>query len=135
MGVRPGLLFLRTYCPTFNTYYAPNTTISADPCEPGNLGTARVYEVSTRTGEAVQNFDSTNDNDPFTNTRATNAYGERLLRSDRVMTLGSGIPSGVVMIITGGGDVTALVGCGGSLCNPPPLRQGNTFRVYWRRKF
>ena len=128
-ALAPALAFQDVYYTT----YAPNTTLSADPCAAGNLGTARVYEVSTRTGEAVQNFDSSNDSYSITNTRATKAYGQVLLRSDRVMTLGSGIPSGVVMIITGGGDVTALVGCGGSLCNPPPLRQGNTIRVYWKR--
>ncbi|HLB03156.1 MAG TPA: PilC/PilY family type IV pilus protein, partial [Nitrospiria bacterium] len=117
----------------YYTTYTPNTTVLADPCTPASQVTGRLYEVSNKTGEAVQNLDASNDSYIITNTRATNAYGEVLLREDRVMTLGSGIPSGVVMIITAGGDVTALVGCGGSLCNPPPLRHGNTFRVYWKR--
>ncbi len=116
----------------YYTTYAPNTT-SPDPCVSGNLGTARVYIVNYKTGEAVFNFDTSNDSTTTTNARAKNAAGKVLLRSDRVETLGSGIPSGVVLVLTSGGDVVALVGCGGALCTPPPPLTTTTVPLYWRK--
>ena len=68
----------------------------------------------------MYNYDTTNDNLTVTNTRATNVGGDILQRSDRKGSehLGTGIPSGVVAVITTSG-VTAFVGCGGALCQPP----------------
>ena len=40
----------------FFSTYTPNATTSVDPCNPGNLGTSRLYAVNYRTGEAVLNF-------------------------------------------------------------------------------
>jgi type IV pilus assembly protein PilY1 len=116
----------------FYTTYAPDITVTTDPCNPGNLGTARAYLLSIKAGEAVFNFDTGNDGLSPSNSRATNDSGEVLQRSDRVMTLGYGIPSGVVLVIKAGGDVLALVGCGGALCAPPPPSAGNTFGLYWK---
>ena len=93
---------------------------------------ARLYLVSNKTGEAVKNFDTSNDASSNTNTRATNRDGDILMASDRVMTLGKGIPSGVVLAMSAGGDVTALVGCGGSLCAPPAPTSPNTIPIYWK---
>jgi type IV pilus assembly protein PilY1 len=123
----PALAFIEVY---FTTYAPP--TLSADPCTPANQTTARVYVVSNKTGEAVHNLDTSNDSTSTSNTRATNTDGDILMRSDRVMTLGRGIPSGVVLAITAAGDVTALVGCGGSLCAPPAPATPNTIPIYWR---
>jgi len=68
------------------TTYAPSTTVSADPCDVGNLGTARLYAVDYKTGSAIMNYDSTNDSDSSV-----------LRRSDRSLILGQGIPSEVVV--------------------------------------
>ncbi|HLB03276.1 MAG TPA: PilC/PilY family type IV pilus protein, partial [Nitrospiria bacterium] len=123
----PALAFTEVY---FTTYAPPLP--SADPCLPASQTTARVYVVNNKTGEAVHNLDTSNDSVSNTNTRAKNKDGDILMRSDRVMTLGIGIPSGVVLAITAEGDVTALVGCGGSLCAPPAPSTPNTIPIYWK---
>ncbi len=125
----PALAFRDIYYTT----YSPNLTPPPDPCTPGNLGTARVYIVNGATGEAVFNFDTSNDGYATTNTRATNSSGEILLQSDRVMTMGSGIPSGVVLVINSSGSLLALVGTGGALYTPPSPPGGDTIQIYWRR--
>jgi type IV pilus assembly protein PilY1 len=119
----------------FYTTYTPDAAVSADPCAPGNLGTARVYLVNNKTGEAVYNADTSNDSSysSITNTRAKGSSGDVLQRSDRSIALGSGIPSGVVLIITAEGGVTGMIGCGGSLCIPPSTGEGPTVPIYWRR--
>ncbi len=125
----PVLAFKETYYTT----YTPDASAAADPCAAGNLGSARVYVLNGVTGESVFNFDTLNDSTSTTNARAKNSAGQVLLRSDRVQTIRSGIPSGVVLVITADGNITALIGCGGALCTPPPPSDGNTFRLYWRR--
>jgi type IV pilus assembly protein PilY1 len=119
----------------FYTTYTPDPAAGADPCAPGNLGTARIYLVNNKTGEAVYNADTSNDSNysSITNTRAKGASGEVLQRSDRSIAMGSGIPSGVVLIITAEGNVTGLVGSGGALFIPPPTGEDNTIPIYWRR--
>jgi len=118
------------------TTYAPDTVVSSDPCAGGNLGTGRVYLMNYQTGEAVRNFDTTNDNQfntLKTNVRATPADGVVLLRSDRVQTMGSGIPSGVVPVTSKTGDTTVLVGCGGGICKQDTALSG-AGKIYWRQK-
>jgi type IV pilus assembly protein PilY1 len=119
----------------FYTTYTPDAAISADPCAPGNLGTARIYLVNNKTGEAVYNADTSNDSSysSVTNTRAQGQSGAVLQRSDRSIAMGSGIPSGVVLIITAQGNVTGLVGSGGALYIPPPTGEDNTIPIYWRK--
>lgn len=46
----------------YYTTYAPNLTANTDPCQPGNLGIGRMYAVNWDTGEAVINYDASNDN-------------------------------------------------------------------------
>jgi type IV pilus assembly protein PilY1 len=125
----PALTFFSAYFTT----YSPNIVASPDPCAPGNLGTGRIYVLNYKTGEAVVDYDSSNNGISTTNTRAMNASGQVLLRSDRVQTLGSGIPSGVVPIIQPGGEASILVGCGGGLCTPPSTSADTVVPLYWRR--
>ena len=124
----PALAFVEVYFTT----YAPVTTVVANPCSPASQTTARVYLVSNKTGEAVKNFDTSNDKTVTTNTRAKDSAVEILMASDRGMAMGSGIPSGVVLAITAGDEVTALMGCGGSLCAPPPPPAPSTIPIYWK---
>ena len=105
-----------------------------DPCVP-NRGTARVYAVNYLTGEAVFNYDTSNDSgySTETNKRALGNEGQILKRSDRFNTIGSGIPSGVVVIINAEGE-GALIGVGGGL-EIPEVKAGKTaIRLYWRDK-
>jgi type IV pilus assembly protein PilY1 len=116
------------------TTYAPNTTVAPDPCQPGNLGTARLYAVDYLTGEAVLNYDMTNDSTIIDNKRAKSTPGQVLVRSDRSVTLGSGIPSGVVLIINPNGGLKALIGVGGVIPGQNPKKGGSIVPLYWRQK-
>lgn len=116
------------------TTFAPNIDESLDPCLP-NRGTARVYALNYLTFEAVFNYNTNNDSTyaSETNQRAMGKEGEILKRSDRFNVVGSGIPSGVVVIISQSGE-SALIGVGGGL-DIPPVQLGKTsIRLYWREK-
>ena len=118
----------------YYTPYSPGEGESLDPCVP-NRGTARVYAVNYLTGEAVFNYDTSNDSgySTETNKRALGNEGQILKRSDRFNTIGSGIPSGVVVIINAEGE-GALIGVGGGL-EIPEVKAGKTaIRLYWRDK-
>ncbi len=93
----------------FYTTYAPLVG-QVSECEVGNLGVSRLYHLDFHTGEAVFNYDVTNDNDTSeTNQRAMGEDGVILKKSDRVRTLGEGIPSGIVTLIDAGGKVTMMI--------------------------
>jgi len=114
--------------------YAPDTALVTDPCQIGNLGTARIYVVDYQNGSAVMNFDTSNDSQFTTyktNTYATptSAGGNVLLRSDRLLKIGAGIPSGVVVT----GD-KVLIGCGGGICTTSTNVGGQVLPVYWRQR-
>lgn len=115
------------------TTYSPNVVVT-DPCDPGNLGVARIYAVDYKTGEAVINYDTSNDSSTIDNKRATSVQGQVLLRSDRVKTIGSGIPSGIVILIGAGGEQRALIGVGGHIANEAPKKGGSVIPLYWRKK-
>jgi type IV pilus assembly protein PilY1 len=123
-----------TFFSAYFTTYSPDAIVSPDACAQGNLGTGRIYVLNYKTGEAVVDYDTSNNSTPTTNTRAQKEVGGPvLLRSDRVQTLGSGIPSGVVPIIRPGGEASILVGCGGGLCAPPSESDDTVVPLYWRR--
>lgn len=98
----------------FFTTYTPNTVIVSDPCSPGNLGTSRLYVLNYLTGEAALNFASSNDNQAgsMANKRALDKDGKVILTEDRVSTLGSGIPSGITVILPQNGEISAMIGSG-----------------------
>jgi len=129
----PASVFARV---AYYTTFSPSSDEDEelDPCLP-NRGTARVYAVDYLTGEAVFNYDRSNDSgySTETNRRAQGKEGEILKRSDRFKIIGSGIPSGVVVIISPDGE-SALIGVGGGL-EIPPVQVGRTaIRLYWREK-
>ncbi|WP_027714762.1 pilus assembly protein [Desulfuromonas sp. TF] len=120
------------------TTYTPNSSLSVDPCEPGNLGVSRLYAVDYKTGEAVLNFanadtpDTNNDlEDTDNNRRALSKDGKVLRRDDREITLGVGIPSGLVVLMPPSGDAKLLIGCGGGLCSEDPVTGGTIVPIYW----
>jgi type IV pilus assembly protein PilY1 len=93
----------------FYTTYAPLVGAVAG-CEVGNLGLSRLYHLDFRTGEAVFDYDKTNNSDDTTgNDRAAGKNGEVLKKTDRVRTLGEGIPSGIVTLIDASGQVTMMI--------------------------
>lgn len=119
------------------TTFTPNV-VTDDPCLSGNLGVGKLYAVNYKTAEAVFNFDTTNDvadNNSYAdneNERAKGSgSGEILRRSDRSKTMGSGIPSGAVIVVRGDGTSSALVGCGGGLCGGETKDGGAIIPMYW----
>lgn len=105
-----------------------------DPCIPA-IGTNRLYAVNYATGEAVYNFDTSNDKTVAINKRAVSQGGDgRLLRSDRSVALGAGIASGVVVTVSPGGDVKGLVGSGGNIVPLQLNKGGSIIPLYWRQK-
>ena len=113
-----------------------------DPCL-ADVGIGRVYAVNYLTGEAVFNYDTTNDGgyDSETNKRATGHEGEVLKRSDREKTVGAGIPSAAVVVISGGGggggpcDVQVLVGIGGGIGTLPAECGGTIKKIFWKETY
>ena len=124
----PATIFNKVVYFTTFTYI----NVSSDPCSTAS-GTARIYGVNYLTGEAVFNFDTSNDGgySSETNTRATTDDQKIVKRSDRVKTLGSGIPSGLVILITEDGP-SSLIGVGGALGKEQLTPGGDTNRIYWK---
>jgi type IV pilus assembly protein PilY1 len=97
------------------TTFTPTEGSIEDPCVLGG-GTARLYALNYRTGEAAFNFDT-----------SAPAVG----RSDRSLVIGSAIPSGLAIAILQG-KPAGYIGVGGGILranigNPTPL-----CRTYWR---
>jgi type IV pilus assembly protein PilY1 len=96
----------------FFTTYQPKVGAVAG-CDAGNLGISRLYHLDYKTGEAVYNYDQTNDlnavDGPINERAVGGPAGELLQRTDRVRTLGEGIPSGIVTLLDASGKVTVLI--------------------------
>jgi len=123
------------------TTFSPGASVVTDPCQPGNLGTGRMYAVDYKTGEAVLNYDITNDSQYATlhnattgNARATAMTGQVLQRSDRQQTIGNSIPSGVVLVVSASGETALFVGSGGAMPKQKPKKGGAIVQEYWRQR-
>jgi type IV pilus assembly protein PilY1 len=123
------------------TTFAPGASVVTDPCQPGNLGTGRMYAVDYKTGEAVLNYDRTNDSQYSTlhnastgNARATGVTGQVLQRNDRQQTIGNSIPSGVVLVVSASGETALFVGSGGAMPKQKPRKGGAIVQEYWRQR-
>ena len=122
------------------TTFTPSADVVIDVCTAGNFGTARLYAINYLTGEAVLNYNTTNDTIKTTNTRATSVIPGAtpttviLQRSDRVVTLGSGIASQLVLRISASGTVSGLVAANNELKTPTTGNGGSIKPLYWRKK-
>jgi len=105
------------------TSFSPSSGAITDPCFVGE-GTASIYAVNYGTGEAVFNFDLTND-----------SGGDVVKgKSDRTAIIGTAIPSGVVITVIGG-KVTAYVGVGGGVYMPTLPSTKSFFPLHWKLVF
>ncbi len=103
----------------FTTYTPSGSTSSV--CSADNRGTARFYAMSYLTAAAAYNYDTGNDAGGV-ETKGT---------TDRSQTIGTGIPSGMVTVMSSSG-VSAIVGTGGALVTPAISDRGSTVPTYWR---
>ena len=130
---------------TFNTYTPIAASSSTNSCT-ANLGTATQYDMNYLTGEAIMDKNTANDTtlSGTTNVRALfddggtyNGNGTTpgvLNASDRSQVIGSGIPSGSVIIVNPGGQTEALTGGGGSIITGARNPGGGILPLYWRQK-
>ncbi len=116
----------------FSTY-SPNI-VTTDPCLAGNLGAALLYAVDYKNGQAVFNYDKGNDLETTLNNGRADIDGGVGRRSDRHVNIGSGIPSGVVIVIPQKGEPGGKIGCGGGLCKAPTKPKSLIFPIYWRQE-
>jgi type IV pilus assembly protein PilY1 len=105
------------------TSFSPSSGSVTDPCFIGE-GTATLYGVNYGTGEAILNLDLTND------------VGGTVVKSktDRSTTIGTAIPSGVVVTVIGG-KVVAYVGVGGGVYKPQLSSTRSLFPMTWKLVF
>jgi len=117
----PVLFYKSVYYTTFTA--STEVITGQDPCYVGE-GTARLYVVKYDTGNAVFNFDLTNDVNG-TEVRA---------KSDRSIYIGTAIPSGVIITFIGGTAV-AYTGVGGGVYAPELTSTNPLVPMTWRVLF
>jgi len=118
--ISPALVFFKiSYFSTF----IPCTEVATDPCYVGE-GLAKLYALSYLNGNAVINFDLTND-----------LGGETLTKDDRSMLIGTAIPSGTIVAIIGGTTATGYIGVGGGIFKAPLKTSKVLIPVNWRQRF
>jgi type IV pilus assembly protein PilY1 len=101
----------------FTTYTSAEPTV--DPCDSFSEGTARLYALDYRTGEAALNYDTSD---------------EALARADRSKVSGSSIPSALVLAIVQGQPL-GYIGVRGGILNPEIAGGTAITRIYWRQLF
>ncbi|MCP3677364.1 MAG: hypothetical protein GY721_07185 [Deltaproteobacteria bacterium] len=105
----------------YYTTYEPSAATVGDPCDTGTRGTARLYAMNHLTAAAAYNLNLSNDS----------GGTEVIDATDRSQVIGTGIPSGVVMVISPTG-VSALIGVGGAIVSPDIDDTGSIIPTYWR---
>jgi type IV pilus assembly protein PilY1 len=105
----------------FTTFSPTPEGAGGDPCYVGE-GTARVYILQYNTGNAMFNLDLTND-----------AGGTVISKDDQSKTIGTAIPSGVVITFVGGKAI-AYIGVGGGV-DMPPITGPQNEQKYWKIVF
>jgi type IV pilus assembly protein PilY1 len=108
----------------YYTTFAPTFGSSDDPCFVGE-GTARLYALNYGTGEAVFNFDDPTD---------LGIGAPPSTKSDRSTTIGTAIPSGVIITVIGG-QATAYVGVGGGVYIPHLSSRKTLIPLHWKLVF
>jgi type IV pilus assembly protein PilY1 len=111
-----GVLYYTTFTPSYENV--------GDICHLAG-GTGRVYVLQYKTGMAAINYDLSND---------TEGQPPILSKTDRLMKIGSGIPSQVVIAIVDG-EVVAYIGIGGGVFSPEVTLPKNIKPLYWRTVF
>ena len=115
----PPVVFYKT---VYFSTFTPTTGTEADPCYVGE-GKARLYILKYNNGNAAFNLDSSND-----------LGGEVVKRSDRSGSIGTAIPSGVIITFIGGTTV-GYAGVGGGVYAPRLPTTKSLIPINWRLVF
>ena len=115
----PPVVFYRT---AYFTTFSPTVGDLDDPCFIGE-GVGWLYAVNYLNGNAVFNFDLTND-----------IGGTVFGKSDRILKIGTGIPSGVIITIVGDTAV-GYVGVGGGIFKPQMKKTKIFYPLHWKVVF
>ena len=107
----------------FNTFSPSPGDVTGDPCFIGD-GSARYYVVHYLDGTAVLNLDETNDS----------GDDEVLRKSDRDKVIGSGIPSGTIITITGQ-EAFAYTSVGGGVQKNETTADSIIEPISWRQVY
>jgi type IV pilus assembly protein PilY1 len=106
----------------FTTFTASSEGQVGDPCYVGE-GTGRLYALKYNNGNAIFNFDVTND-----------VGGTVYAKTDRSLVMGTAIPSGVIITFIGGTAV-AYAGVGGGVYTPQLGSTSPLVPMTWRIVF
>jgi len=106
----------------FTTFTASAEGQVGDPCYVGE-GTGRLYALKYNNGNAIFNFDVTND-----------VGGTVYAKTDRSLIMGTAIPSGVIITFVGGTAV-AYAGVGGGVYSPQLGSTSPLVPMTWRINF
>lgn len=121
------------------TTFLPQGVAVVDPCQPANLGASNVYALNYLTGEAVLDYSGNgvktagNNTTVTTNERAKS--GNLILqRLDRKKSIGQGIASGTVVVVSDTGKVNLVIGEGGNIVLSNATKGGVVRTLFWRQK-
>ena len=117
----PPLIF---YGVSYFSTFAPLLEANSDPCFVGE-GTGRLYALNYLNGNAIFNFDLSNDNGD------TPVLG----KSDQSMIIGTAIPSGAIVAVIGGNTAAGYIGVGGGIFRAPLKSPNVIIPLTWRQKF
>jgi type IV pilus assembly protein PilY1 len=117
----PPLIF---YGVSYFSTFAPLLEANSDPCFVGE-GTGRLYALNYLNGNAIFNFDHSNDNGDTT----------VLGKSDQSMIIGTAIPSGAIIAVIGGNTAAGYIGVGGGIFRAPLKSPNVIIPLTWRQKF
>lgn len=104
----------------YYTTFTPSSSGST-VCGSDNRGTSRFYALKYLTAGPAYNLNLSSD--------PLGTAPDSI--SDRSKVIGTGIPSGVVSVLSSSG-VSAIVGSGGALVTPPVDKSGTSIPTYWR---
>lgn len=121
------------------TTFMPQGTAVVDPCQPANLGSSNSYALNYLTGEAVLDYSGNNLKTAGNNTVVTlNKRAKKgdviLQRLDRKQSIGQGIASGPVVVISNTGRINLLVGSSGNIVLGEATKGGLVRTLFWRQR-
>ena len=112
----------------FTTYTPDSSAPSADPCAASTVrGVARLYAVDYETGASISAFSSELEIDGDGNI-------VNLGKKDRVIAIGTAIPSAPVIAILENG-ARIFIGVEGGIVSMPAIDTPDMYRYYWHQMF